>query len=33
MEFMAAAAFGLEGLVKKELTRMGLEARGDRNSL
>ena len=29
MEFMAAAAFGLEGLVKKELTRMGLEARGE----
>lgn len=29
MEFIAAAAFGLEGLVKKELNQMGLEARGE----
>ena len=29
MEFLAAAAFGLEGLVKKELNQMGLEAKGE----
>lgn len=29
MEFLATAAFGLEGLVKRELNRMGLEGRGE----
>ena len=29
MEFLATAAFGLEGLAKKELNRLGLEARGE----
>ena len=29
MEFFATAAFGLEGLVKKELQRLGLEAKGE----
>ena len=29
MEFLAASAFGLEGLVKKELMRLGLDARGE----
>ena len=29
MEFIAAAAFGLEGLVKKELLRMDIDARGE----
>ena len=29
MEFLAAAAFGLEGLVKKELIHLGLDARGE----
>ena len=29
MECIAAAAFGLEGLVKKELQRMGMDARGE----
>ena len=29
MEFLATAAFGLEGLVKRELSRMGLEGRGE----
>lgn len=29
MECIAAAAFGLEGLVKKELQRMGVDARGE----
>ncbi len=29
MDFIAAAAFGLEGLVKKELNHLGLEAKGE----
>ncbi len=29
MEFLATAAFGLEGVVKRELQQMGLEARAD----
>ncbi len=29
MEFLATAAFGLEGLAKKELNRLGLEAKGE----
>ena len=29
MEFLATAAFGLEGLVRRELNHMGLEARGE----
>lgn len=29
MEFFATAAFGLEGLVRRELNRLGLEARGE----
>lgn len=29
MQFLAAAAFGLEGLVKKELSRLGVDARGE----
>lgn len=29
MEFFATAAFGLEGLVKKELNKLGLEAKGE----
>ena len=29
MEFVATAAFGLEGLARKELNRLGLEARGE----
>ena len=29
MEFFATAAFGLEGLVKRELNQMGLEAKGE----
>ena len=29
MELIAAAAFGLEGLVRKELNRLGIEARGE----
>ena len=29
MEYMATAAFGLEGLVKRELNGLGLEARGE----
>ena len=33
MEFIATAAFGLEGLVKRELQRMGLEARGEQGGV
>ena len=29
MDFLATAAFGLEGLAKKELNRLGLEAKGE----
>ena len=29
MDFLATAAFGLEGLAKKELNRLGIEAKGE----
>ena len=29
MEYIAAAAFGLEGLVRRELHHLGLEAKGE----
>ena len=29
MEFIATAAFGLEGIVKRELNRLGLDARAE----
>ena len=29
MEFFAAAAFGLEGLVKRELQHLGIEGKGE----
>ena len=33
MEFFATAAFGLEGLVKRELQRMGIEAKGEQGGV